>query len=195
MNITFIDTETTGMWKFKSPTDDPSQPHLIQLAAIFEEDGKDKVELNTYVQLPHNVKIEEGALRAHGITAAVAEAEGMPLLQTLKHLEDILVKTQLIVCHNVNFDIKVLIVSYHRANLSCIIPVINTFCTMLKATNVCRLPGRRGYKWPTLDEAYRILVDPTGFEGAHDALVDVRACQAVYHALITQTNNQPAERA
>lgn len=194
MNIIILDTETTGMWKFKDRTNDPTQPHLIQLAAILERDGKEEVELNTYVQLPQNVLIEEGALNVHGITPAMA-AEGMSLLTALTQLDTILSNTHLLVCHNISFDTKVLRASYNRAGIICTIPNINTFCTMIRSTDICRLPGRRGYKWPKLDEAYRILVDPSGFEGAHDALADVRACQAVYHAIIARDkDNQPTER-
>ena len=56
-------------------------------------------------------------------------------------------------------------------------------CTMRIATNVLKIPGPRGFKWPTLQEAYKRLVDPAGFEGAHDAITDVKACAAVFYAL------------
>ena len=55
---------------------------------------------------------------------------------------------------------------------------------MLSSMPVLKLPGRYGnYKWPKLEEAYKFLVDPAGFEDAHDALVDVKACAAVLDAL------------
>ena len=57
------------------------------------------------------------------------------------------------------------------------------FCTMLNTVEIVKIPGRKGYKWPKLDEAYRILVDPDGFEGAHDALADVKACRKVFYNL------------
>ena len=56
---------------------------------------------------------------------------------------------------------------------------------MEATTDICKIPPPRGsgYKWPKLEEAYRILVDPVGFEGAHDAMVDVEACRKVFYAL------------
>jgi len=48
---------------------------------------------------------------------------------------------------------------------------------------IMKLPGKYGYKFPTLDEAYRAYVDPMGFEGAHDAMKDVEACAAVLWAI------------
>ena len=56
---------------------------------------------------------------------------------------------------------------------------------MMASSFVLKLPGRFGnsYKWPKLSEAYETLVDEEGFEGAHDAMADVRACRAVYYKL------------
>ena len=39
----------------------------------------------------------------------------------------------------------------------------------------CKIPGKYGYKWPTLSELHLKLFD-FDFEGAHDALLDVKAC-------------------
>jgi DNA polymerase III epsilon subunit-like protein len=71
-------------------------------------------------------------------------------------------------------------------------PVI---CTMKKATPILKLPkknnyGKDPYKWPTLDETYRALVNPDGFGGAHRALNDVVACRQIMLAL----EPQPADR-
>ena len=51
------------------------------------------------------------------------------------------------------------------------------------STDVLKLPGKYGYKWPTLAEAYRHY---TGQEisGAHDALVDTEACLVIFRALV-----------
>lgn len=50
-------------------------------------------------------------------------------------------------------------------------------CIMLEAMNICKIPGYNGYKWPTLDEAYRILVDKP-LNQLHRALDDTNhACE------------------
>jgi len=53
---------------------------------------------------------------------------------------------------------------------------------MKSSTDICRLPGKipGKYKWPSLQEAYKMFIDPNGFDGAHDAMVDVNACLKVY---------------
>lgn len=48
---------------------------------------------------------------------------------------------------------------------------------------ICKLPGQYGdWKWPKLTEAYQHAFGKT-FDGAHDALADVRACKDVYFYL------------
>ena len=57
------------------------------------------------------------------------------------------------------------------------------FCTMKSSTNLCRLPGRYGnFKWPKLTELYKFLFNEE-MEGAHDAMVDVRATRKCYYRL------------
>ena len=53
---------------------------------------------------------------------------------------------------------------------------------MLSATDYCQLPGRYGFKWPTLQELHSTLFNES-FDGAHDALSDVRACARCFFEL------------
>lgn len=179
----YADTETTGMWDFKAGVEDAKQPHLVQVAAILaSEAGVES--WKTYVKLPAGANIEPGAAKVHGITPAMLENEGMPLLDALSTLKSMMLVADCLVCHNVSFDEKVLKSAYFRAKIP--FQPLPTFCTMQATTKICKLPGKYGYKWPTLDEAYRILVDPAGFEGAHDALADVKACRAVHEVLLAR---------
>ena len=46
---------------------------------------------------------------------------------------------------------------------------------MATTTEFCQLPGRyKNYKWPKLEELHRILFKEE-FDGAHDAMGDVKA--------------------
>ena len=63
-------------------------------------------------------------------------------------------------------------------------------CTARMATLICRLPptakmkaaGRNHFKTPNLGEAYKRFTGKT-LEGAHSAIVDVKACMDVYFAM------------
>lgn len=91
--------------------------------------------------------------------------------------------TDRVVAHNIQFDMNIMAAQFarigHEFNTS-----EGIFCTMRASSVVLKLPGRHGqFKWPKLIEAYQSLVDEEGFEGAHDAFADVKACRSVYYKL------------
>jgi len=59
-------------------------------------------------------------------------------------------------------------------------PNIKLLCEMQPMTNICRLPGNYGkFKWPSLSESHMHCYRKQ-FEGAHDAMGDVRAMIQVH---------------
>ncbi len=179
----FFDTETTNLYNFKKPPTDPSQPHLVQFACILDdENGKILEEYDTIINTGE-VEIPLGATAIHGITTARAKLEGIPLESVLRAFNKLCKHADLLVAHNISFDVKVMHSAYSRAKRPSEFGRLTQYCTMQSSTDLLKLPGRYGYKWPKLDEAYRVLVDPEGFEGAHDAMEDVKACRAVYYKL------------
>jgi len=189
----FFDTETTGKWNFKSDYKDPKQPALVQVAGILDDGYEDILgEFNFLVRVPDDKEIEPGAAAVHGITRAKAERGAVGLITVLNLFESYLVHAGgLIVGHNIPFDVKVMQRYFYTGDpdmgeypeMSDGLAQCDMRCTMRQATPVCKLPGKYGYKWPTLTEAYCSLVDPAGFEGAHDAMADVRASREIYYKL------------
>jgi DNA polymerase-3 subunit epsilon len=57
-------------------------------------------------------------------------------------------------------------------------------CPMLVATDVCKLPGRRGYKWPKVEEAYKHLYPNSNYiekhRGADDAMHEAQIVYKLY---------------
>ena len=53
---------------------------------------------------------------------------------------------------------------------------------MKESTEFCQLPGKYGYKWPTLTELHTILFNES-FDDAHDAASDCLACMKCYFRL------------
>ena len=87
-----------------------------------------------------------------------------------------------LIAHNIQFDEKILGAELLRTGCPNLVETKERQCTMQGATNYCRLPGPYGYKWPTLQELYLKLFNER-FEGAHRALIDVRACARCYFEL------------
>jgi DNA polymerase III epsilon subunit-like protein len=181
--LLFFDTETSGKYDFKADIYAPHQPHLVQIACILDDLMGNTIEEYETVVRVGDINIPLSTQEIHGISTAIANEKGIDIAVALTKFDKMCKGVNQIVCHNTDFDIKILHTSYHRASMESTFRDIPTYCTMKNSTDLLKLPGRYGYKWPKLDEAYRVLIDPEGFEGAHDALNDVRACRKVYYAL------------
>jgi DNA polymerase-3 subunit epsilon len=182
--ILFLDTETTGLADFNKRARDPSQPHMVQMAAILTDDLGGALEEHNVLIKPDGWTIPKEASDVHKITdeiAAIGIAE--------KHAAEILLamirKSQLLVGHNIMFDKFIARIAMRRFELitdedDAAWKATPTFCTMREMTNVCQLPGKFAgkFKWPNLGEACQHIGKP--LVGAHDAMADLRACKEVY---------------
>jgi len=185
--VIYYDTETNDKWDFKASADADHQPYIVQLAGVLEEDGEVETTFYEYVQLPEGVSISPGAANVHGIDMKVLEDYGRPPHDVLSAFYQLASTADVMVAHNEDFDRRVVSRNLQRFLPRLSIHPIPAYCTMKAATPICKLPGKYGsnYKWPQLNEAYGMLVDPQGFSGAHDALTDVWACRKLYHVLQT----------
>ena len=186
----FFDTETTGFPQDKLPLDDPVQPHMVQIAAILDdENGNTKASINIIINADCGL-VPERAYNIHKISEAIYKEFGVSYVVALASFISLVKCTDVIVAHNIAFDLKILKTAYARIDkLESFTSRIQSkpqYCTMLGTIDIVKIPsarGRGGYKWPKLDEAYRVLVNPAGFSGAHDALEDVKACREVFYSL------------
>ena len=186
----FFDTETTGFPQDKLPLDDPAQPHIIQIAAMLDdENGNNKASMNVIINADCGT-VPEGAYNVHKISEEIYKKFGVSYMVALASFNSLVQCADVIVAHNIAFDLKLLKTAYARlGKLERFASEIQSkpqFCTMLATIDVVKIPsprGRGGYKWPKLDEAYRVLVNPSGFSGAHDAFEDVKACREVFYSL------------
>ncbi|MCP4035688.1 MAG: 3'-5' exonuclease [bacterium] len=188
MNALIFDTETTGMVQWKEPPDHPAQPDLVQLAMLLvdRDDWSIKSRVSLIVQLAEGVTIEPEAEATHGISAADCERFGVAPVVAVSLFNQLCMQADAIVAHNISFDQSVMLTALHRlGNKPNRIEGKALVCTKEATTEILKLPGKYGYKWPTLAEAYRHY---TGLEieNAHDALEDTLACLEVYRALVSE---------
>lgn len=180
----FFDTETTGLPKsWKAPIEELANwPRLVQLAWLFmDENGKEIAGKNQIIK-PEGFVIPEVASNVHGISTERAMSEGIPLIEALGDFAQVLEDTKLIVAHNISFDEKIMGAEFLRKEIASELFNRAKICTMHKSTDFCKIEGPYGYKWPKLMELHHRLFDE-GFDGAHDALVDVRACARCFFEL------------
>lgn len=98
---------------------------------------------------------------------------GVHILNVFDVLVPIINDSDYIVCHNIGFDKPVLQSEMYRYGIKAekaLIPI----CTMLGTVDFCQIPGKYGYKWPSLQELHFKLFEHH-FSDAHDAMADVVA--------------------
>lgn len=186
MKLVF-DTETTGLTKKHLPVSDPSQPRVVQLGAIlFEDDGTVRAELNLIVK-PDGWTIPVEASNVHGITTELAEKFGLPLDMVLRPFNRLSAMADTMVAHNFAYDEFVLRGEFERLGREPEFKKKQSFCTMEAATPIVGQKGPRGLKWPKLIDTHEFLFGEK-FEGAHDAMADVRACKRVFLELVKRNS-------
>lgn len=182
--ILLIDTETTGMIARSLAPDHSAQPRIVQLAAILmRPDGGEEMCLNTLIR-PDGWTIHPKAHEVHKIGLEECHRIGWPIRSALSYVMGMARSAARVVAHNADFDVFMLAGEFARIGHPSPVPK-DVYCTMQKATDIVRVPKARGggWKWPKLNETYRHFFG-TDFEGAHDALADVRACAKCYFEIV-----------
>jgi len=190
MTVLIFDTETSGLVDRRFEAEDPQQPDVVQLAALLcGDDGKVLSSLSVLLR-PALRPIEPGAAKVHGITQAMAQEHGLEAPEALRLFGAMAAKADVLVAHNLSFDALVLRTAWHRAfdeDFRVRLFGKRAFCTMKAMTPVCKILNGRSrhktdYKWPKLSECIEFLFGER-LEGAHDALVDAKACARIYFEL------------
>ena len=183
-----FDTETTGLPKrWKAPiTDADNWPRCVQIAWQLHDDQGVCLEHCDFLIRPDGFNIPYDAEKIHGISTALAAAEGVSLISVLEKFNEALDKAKFVVGQNVGFDLNIMGCEYHRMQVVTplnSLPVLDT-CTETTAS-LCQLPGGRGgkFKLPTLTELHQYLFK-TPFAEAHNATADVEATTRCFLELL-----------
>lgn len=163
--ILFFDCETTGF---------SSQARVVQLAWICQNADGETIGEHSHVIKPDGFDIPEKTTAIHGISTQEALDGGDDLKEVINSFLSYALSADLLVGHNVAFDIRMIQQELDRGWMHDI-KSIESVCTMKKATKFC---GKK----PKLQKLYEKLFCEQ-FENAHDALADVRATARCYWEL------------
>ena len=109
-----LDTETTGLFERKLPLGHPDQPDIIQFCGWLDRDGTVVSTVNVFV---HGEKeIGEEAYKAHRIDRDLTAAVGISRRRLCFLVDELVRKADVIVGHNIDFDIKMLLIAMQREN-------------------------------------------------------------------------------
>lgn len=154
-----FDTETSGLPLFDQPSDDPAQPHVVDIAiSLFDRTGLEIDRFDAIVNPGVPIPPEVAAI--HGITTEICEAEGIPPPLAWQRFIEMVAQAEVLVGHNVSFDIRMMRIMAARVTGQKWDNPKPTFCTMHRSTRHCRIPSPRArhehdFKWPRLTEAVK----------------------------------------
>ncbi len=190
-----FDTETTGVPHNKSAplTDLENWPRLVQIAwQLHDQTGK-LLSQHSYIVKPDGFDIPFKAEKVHGISTRRALEEGRDGRQVLDAFVADLSKTQVLVGHNIEFDINIIGAELIRQTKDTApLLQIEKVDTGIVSIDYCQLPGGLGgkLKMPRLSELHEKLFGKN-FEDAHDASYDVAATARCFFELIRKRIVQP----
>lgn len=191
----FIDTETTGLpLNDNLPyTDLKNWPYLVQVALIIEDDNYGILAKRNIILKPDGYTIPESATKIHGISNERAVKNGEDRDKVISFLDLALYKSDIIIGHNVSFDLNVI-----KSEIIRIKGIENALFekkkhividTMKMGSNICKIPNLSFHtrlslpnKYPKLDELYYKLFNKH-FNNQHDAMADVQAAYDCYYEL------------
>ena len=194
----FFDVETTGLLN--------TNPYIVSIAySLYEHKPNQDYNIEKpfrVLEKYHIVKpptddfvIPEESVKVHGISTEQAKKEGISIQEVIYSLHCVFdnYNVKMIVAHNINFDIKVLMIQLdrydtnHKITLKHKLFDVEVYCTMketIEMMNLERTNSRGTYKkYPKLEELYTRLFKGEAFN-AHNALEDVRACVRCYYKFL-----------
>lgn len=164
------DTEGTGLFTYKYPTDHPDeelrgkpvpadaegQPRMASLTLIYvDEDMNVEREYSVFIR-PDGWQMTEGATKVNGLTDDFLNEHGIAVTEALNEYQSAIDNGYVFVAHNAQHDAKQLRGELRRAGMNDRFDETPQICTMRSMTDICKIPprgGRGGYKWPALSEA------------------------------------------
>ena len=193
MIVLVFDTETTGLpqERVRPNSDNISKwPYIVQLSYILYDVDNNKIitKYDSIIKLPKYVTISEESSNIHGITNGISEKSGYYINDVLSIFNIALEKCDLVVGHNLEFDIDMILAESLRNSISYSnIMSINNYCTMKESKNLCNIKAkskRGGFyiKYPSLKETHIRLFNKEP-NNLHNSFNDVLVCLRCYYIM------------
>ena len=195
MIILTLDTETTGLpevLRGMQPRKEDLEkwPHIVQISWLMYDVQKGKIisEYDYVVQLPKGAKMSEESTAIHGITGRMSK-NGICLKDALGILRVCVEQSQMIVGHNLDFDLDVIRSATLRISKTydrnTLFPAVKIYyCTMKHGRALCNLVKPDGYlKSPRLEELHHYLFQENA-TNLHNSMVDVLVCFRCFYYML-----------
>jgi DNA polymerase-3 subunit epsilon len=183
MKALVYDCETDKLPLWKEPSDDPRQPHIVQLAAaLVDTETRATISSMDVIIRPDGWTIPPDMTAIHGISYEFARLVGVEEVKALILFHELWTRSDFRVGFNEKFDARIIRIGmkrFLRGNEAAhdAWKAGRSECAMWAAKMVMGVG-----KLPTLGEAYKHFCG-VDLQFAHSAMADVLACKAVYFAI------------
>lgn len=185
-----FDTETTGIFDFKKPADDPSQPRLASLAMIWTDSAGREVDRKLMYVKPAGWEMTQEAFEVNGLTTDFLRENGTDIGVVLDVYERAIRSNMIMAAYNVQFDCKMMRGEFRRAGRDDLFEI---------TLNTCLMRGLKPYKEKGLaikgGQFVKLSVACEFFgithAEAHEAMSDAEAARAILQILIEDGNLIP----
>jgi|UniRef100_A0A6C0AKK4 DNA polymerase III epsilon subunit-like protein len=185
-----FDTETTGLPNKKYGGS--KYGYIVQISWIMIDLSTHKL-LKTrdcIIRIPYNIKIPKEASDIHGITNKIMRQKGINIKPVLREIINDMRLSNVVVAHNINFDISFLKIESFRNGLGNIYNTlhIKKYDTMFKGKiiadtyRISPTSGKKVLKVPKLLELHQKLFKTTPLN-LHNSLIDIYVCLRCYYKL------------
>ena len=186
-----FDTETTGLPNKKYGGS--KYGYIVQISWIMIDLSTHKL-LKTrdcIIRIPYNIKIPKEASDIHGITNKIMRQKGINIKPVLREIINDMRLSNVVVAHNINFDISFLKIESFRNGLGNIYNTlhIKKYDTMFKGKiiadtyRISPTSGKKVLKVPKLLELHQKLFKTTPLN-LHNSLIDFFVCFRCYYYLV-----------
>jgi DNA polymerase III epsilon subunit-like protein len=205
--ILIFDTETTGLPKSYTINYNVLNlwPYIVQFSyIIYDCESKCLIKIkDNIIQVPKEINISDECINIHGITNELSQNQGIPVEVAIKEFMQDLKTVNLVVAHNMEFDLNLLKVEIMRKvsenlidsekkepylkYLNVLSKEMNYYCTMQNSIQLCNIKriskkGKEYTKFPKLSELHEKLfqIIPNNL---HNSLNDVLVCLRCFYKL------------
>lgn len=203
MKYAVIDTEGNGLFDFKKPADDPSQPRLASLGVVLLDDKLETIGEMELLVKPDGWKMTPDSTRVNGLTDEHLAANGQPIGAVLDVYAALIEQGYAIAAYGAQHDCKTMRGEFRRLGRDDLFEKTVNVCLMraLQPLKIPKASGKGG--WPKLEDACRFFGIEVETEGAHSALGGAQRAAKVLVALakrgalpepiVHRAKNEPAK--
>lgn len=157
-------------------------PRLIHLSwIVLGEDLKPINDVNHLVK-QESIPVIADALEQHHLEAKDIEEHGKGIKEVLAEFTEAVKSCQYVFAHNLNYNEGIVGSEYYRCSMPSPLISAEKYCLMHEGTYYCKIPGKRGYKWPSLQEMHTKVFNQ-GYTPTNNARADVIAATRCFIAL------------